>query len=680
MLSVTAVGPLHDVGVRHRIRKTYKDSDTQNAKIAPGPTTNAMAQEKFNISNDNRIMMQIQDGTVYKVGDKGWVRWALAGGNNIKRLKFSGHSNFGPQMKAYVNTSADRTLFTTSATGDHNFSYDSLDPFFSDGFDTGGLEIEWAIVSGDWNVYDYKLVVSGVPGTIIDQYEPELADYSVSVAVSGCNWASGFAGLVGRQIDADNRYETFQDDGAVSLFKRVSGAPTQLGASYTHTPVANEVVTLYMKGDQISVQLNGTTIIGPVTDTAFASAGVGGLRGGYDATFDDFKMTYTSSILDCEHINFYFYTQTQHTGDNTYLMYVQFDSIVLYGFDGEAYPYALMLDILNAASGEVSADTSQVQVIGASTAYAFPTFDVPEPTTMAEVQERANAVTRWDYGFDGLRRLYYRPSSWYSSVMYTCYLSLGATYTPAPTADGLFSDVHVKYNPASSVAWYKDAVYFDLHSDCKELDAAGLIAEDLITIESTSPTDASAAAAYNNADSTGDKVGGTLTLKAGQVFRGKGPVVNGLIPLAPIDPWLLKEGHSIRIVDSPLDDTFGPITNARIVQRINFAEWNDEEQEMVLTLDAADLRTLEGWTERMTLRLEPHPARPAVSNLIWCRYLKRKETRGQHRICLRRAVSKYWRTWYHQKRWRWITVAAYNKWVKRKRKWEAKNPGKTYPY
>lgn len=77
--------------------------------------------------------------------------------------------------------------------------------------------------------------------------------------------------IMGRYVDANNYYflEYSLATTDIKLWKRVAGTNTQLGSSYSWSPALNTTyaLELVINADQISVKLDGATIIGPVTDT-----------------------------------------------------------------------------------------------------------------------------------------------------------------------------------------------------------------------------------------------------------------------------------------------------------------------------------------------------------------------------------------------------------------------------
>lgn len=119
---------------------------------------------------------------------------------------------------------------------------------------------------------------------------PASADYSVSMVLRQFTGA-GHLGVVGRVDTASNTLYRARFDGGGNVFhlqKLVAGTATLLG-SYVHDMIDTEERTLklVMQGDQISVEMDGSAIIGPLTDTGVTAAGKAGIYGfstGSDST------------------------------------------------------------------------------------------------------------------------------------------------------------------------------------------------------------------------------------------------------------------------------------------------------------------------------------------------------------------------------------------------------------
>ena len=114
---------------------------------------------------------------------------------------------------------------------------------------------------------------------------PPSADYSVwaQIAKGAGNSGSGgpICGVAGRMAAAaDTLYFAIyrHDTTNIRLFKRVAGTQTQLGSSYTYTLTGTAAkLELVMDGTSISVKLNDSTVIGPVTDSEITAAGKAGI-------------------------------------------------------------------------------------------------------------------------------------------------------------------------------------------------------------------------------------------------------------------------------------------------------------------------------------------------------------------------------------------------------------------
>lgn len=86
--------------------------------------------------------------------------------------------------------------------------------------------------------------------------------------------------LMARRASASAMYFVEYDSATadLKLYKRTGGVNTQIGSSYGWTPstVTDYVVQLICQGTSISVKLDGSTVIGPVTDATNSAAGQAG--------------------------------------------------------------------------------------------------------------------------------------------------------------------------------------------------------------------------------------------------------------------------------------------------------------------------------------------------------------------------------------------------------------------
>lgn len=113
---------------------------------------------------------------------------------------------------------------------------------------------------------------------------PANADYEVQATLVFFTDEGNVVGITGREdISADTYYyavyNRFGSTAAFELGKHVAGANTQLGSDYNDTLVATDqrVLKLRMVGNQISLFVDGTLRVGPITDSDIAAAGKAGL-------------------------------------------------------------------------------------------------------------------------------------------------------------------------------------------------------------------------------------------------------------------------------------------------------------------------------------------------------------------------------------------------------------------
>lgn len=147
--------------------------------------------------------------------------------------------------------------------------------------DNTSLGANWSEVAGDLEIISNTVqnrtaveAVATYTGTITP------SDYSVSTIAQTVTGTSNNAGIIGRYVDINNFYylRILQGTG-FQLFKKVGGATTQLGSTYS-TTITNGVphtIKLEMIGSTINGYYDDVLRI-TVTDTAFASAGKAGIR------------------------------------------------------------------------------------------------------------------------------------------------------------------------------------------------------------------------------------------------------------------------------------------------------------------------------------------------------------------------------------------------------------------
>jgi hypothetical protein len=89
-------------------------------------------------------------------------------------------------------------------------------------------------------------------------------------------------GLLSRVTDGNNCYRVYNSTGNnLQLRRLIGGATNAMGSTdYAWSPTdgVDYTVEIVVLGSSISVKLDGSTVIGPVTDTTYTSASQAGLR------------------------------------------------------------------------------------------------------------------------------------------------------------------------------------------------------------------------------------------------------------------------------------------------------------------------------------------------------------------------------------------------------------------
>lgn len=140
------------------------------------------------------------------------------------------------------------------------------------------------LILGSTGAYMIAATTGAAAGVYQHSGSPASADYTVSADIAKLPQAGDcIMGVCGRmQAGAQTLYYVIYTHAStnIRLFKIVSGSQTQLGSSYSYTLTGTAAnLLLRMSGDQISVELNASTVIGPVTDTAITTAGKAGVYG-----------------------------------------------------------------------------------------------------------------------------------------------------------------------------------------------------------------------------------------------------------------------------------------------------------------------------------------------------------------------------------------------------------------
>jgi hypothetical protein len=111
---------------------------------------------------------------------------------------------------------------------------------------------------------------------------PSSADYSVSAQIFVKSTGTGDLTAVAGRIatGANTCYYARSNANNWQLYKVVAGTPTQLGSNSAQT-LSDETgytIKLEMNGSSISLWVDGSRVIGPITDTAISAAGYAGFR------------------------------------------------------------------------------------------------------------------------------------------------------------------------------------------------------------------------------------------------------------------------------------------------------------------------------------------------------------------------------------------------------------------
>jgi len=173
-------------------------------------------------------------------------------------------------MAALVDNFTGSAAELSTHTSDSSHTWSNLSPATFAINLTGSGTVYSVSTAGNFNVY-------------VSSYTPPSADYTVKLTLDPKSDLNNASGVMGRESGASisalngylGRYD--QTDNEFQLFKCVAGSFTALGTDYAASLSAGDTLELVMQGDQISVKVNGTTRIGPVTDTSITSAGTAAL-------------------------------------------------------------------------------------------------------------------------------------------------------------------------------------------------------------------------------------------------------------------------------------------------------------------------------------------------------------------------------------------------------------------
>jgi hypothetical protein len=154
----------------------------------------------------------------------------------------------------------------------------------------------WVVVSGTWGISTNRGYKSASFGTNQSAYLEASASNGTVTGTIGGIASTSYPGLHIRFADDSNMVLVQCDTTFLKLWKIVAGTATQLGSTYSGTVAVNDVIALSANAsNSLTIKQNGTTRVGPVTDSAGASNTKSGLRcysnSAATASWDDFAFT-----------------------------------------------------------------------------------------------------------------------------------------------------------------------------------------------------------------------------------------------------------------------------------------------------------------------------------------------------------------------------------------------------
>ncbi len=183
---------------------------------------------------------------------------------------------------------SDNFTRADSSTGLGNSSGDGTAWVFSTASGTS-----WGISSNQaYDVYDNG-------GDYNASLEASSADVTVEVTLSvNTAQTGGATGVCARKSDDSNYFIWRAQFGQYTLYRYQAAGFSSLGA-FSATPANGDVIKLSCVGSALNAYLNGTLVVGPVTDTFNQTATKHGLYAGATSAlgprWDDFSITDLSS-------------------------------------------------------------------------------------------------------------------------------------------------------------------------------------------------------------------------------------------------------------------------------------------------------------------------------------------------------------------------------------------------
>ena len=167
---------------------------------------------------------------------------------------------------------------------------------FTDNFnrDDGGLGGNYSTVSGDGSLTIFGNQLGWPGGGINVDYNNTVSwpnnQYAQLVMTTPSTTTDEGFGPAIRVNAGGDMYFAQSNTHEIRLYKRVSGSFTQLGSDGPAV-AANDVIYIQANGTSLLVKQNGTTVIGPVTDSGVSSgsAGIWLATGDTNSRADDFE-------------------------------------------------------------------------------------------------------------------------------------------------------------------------------------------------------------------------------------------------------------------------------------------------------------------------------------------------------------------------------------------------------
>jgi hypothetical protein len=164
---------------------------------------------------------------------------------------------------------------------------------FYDGFNRDDLGPAWKVLKGAVGVATNQAKATATGTNLAVRDGVKLKDVTLEATVSLLGVGVEEAGLVARVKDANNYYYgALEHDVAgaysVSIYKVVNNVKTRLGVPVTVGSGAGKL-RFEVVGNSLKLYFDNVLEV-TVTNPAFTAAGLAGVRGSLNSTFDDFNM------------------------------------------------------------------------------------------------------------------------------------------------------------------------------------------------------------------------------------------------------------------------------------------------------------------------------------------------------------------------------------------------------